>query len=96
MAAILLLACPPSEMCAGTHAQMLARITSADTGYLVVRPGDAVALLVNSLGATTPLELQIATRAALRQLERQHKVSSLARAPCAVSQGCAASGAQSP
>ena len=56
------------------HAQMLARIASPDTGYLELKPGSDVALMVNNLGATTPMELQIVARAALRQLEQQHKV----------------------
>lgn len=53
---------------------MLERITSAQTGYLAVHPGDRVALLVNNLGATTPMELQIVARAALRMLADTHKV----------------------
>jgi dihydroxyacetone kinase len=53
---------------------MLARILSKDTGYLDVCPGEQAALLVNNLGTTTPMELQIVARAALRQLEQQHRV----------------------
>ena len=57
--------------------QVLDRITSRETGYLDVQQGDRVALLVNSLGSTTPMELSIVARAALTQLRDTHKVRAL-------------------
>jgi hypothetical protein len=39
-----------------------------------VAPGDRVALLVNSLGATSPMELSIAARAAVKQLRADFQV----------------------
>ena len=53
---------------------MLERMLSAETGYLAVPPGARVALLVNSLGASTPMELNIVARAALRTLADAHQV----------------------
>ncbi|BDA43964.1 Triokinase/FMN cyclase [Coccomyxa sp. Obi] len=55
--------------------QVLERITSRETGYLNVQPGDRVALLVNSLGWTTPLELSIVAHAALTQLKETFKLA---------------------
>ncbi|KAK9915864.1 hypothetical protein WJX75_005396 [Coccomyxa subellipsoidea] len=55
--------------------QMLERITSKETGYLSVRPGNRVALLVNSLGSSTPMELSIVARATLTQLRDTYKVT---------------------
>ncbi|CAL8469949.1 g9491 [Coccomyxa elongata] len=55
--------------------QVLERIISTETGYLSVQPGDRVALLVNSLGSTTPLELSIVARAALTQLKGTFKLA---------------------
>ena len=54
--------------------QMLERIPSKETGYLSVRPGNRVALLVNSLGSSTPMELSIVARATLTQLRDTYKV----------------------
>lgn len=54
--------------------QVLQRITSAETGYLSVKKDDKVALLVNSLGSTTPMELFIVARAAITQLSRDFQV----------------------
>ena len=53
---------------------MLERIVSKETAYLRVHPGDRVALLVNNLGAMTPMELQVVARAALRMLADKHQV----------------------
>lgn len=55
--------------------QMLDRIASPETGYLALRPGARVALLINNLGRSTPMELHIATRAALQQLRDRHQAS---------------------
>lgn len=57
--------------------QVLERITSEETGYLSVQPGASVALLVNSLGSTTPMELSIVARAAVARLEQTFQVSCL-------------------
>lgn len=54
--------------------QVLDRVTSKETGYLHVQPGDSVALLVNSLGTTSPMELSIVARTAITQLTDKFKV----------------------
>jgi len=50
---------------------LLSYITSqeAGRGYLTLAKGDKVALLVNNLGASTAMELSVATRAAIAKLE---------------------------
>ena len=50
---------------------MLSYITSQDAGrgYLTLAKGDKVALLVNNLGASTGMELSVATRKAILTLE---------------------------
>eukprot|EP00898_Chlorokybus_atmophyticus_P005861 jgi/Chlat1/6276/Chrsp44S05867 len=49
---------------------ILQRILDKDTGYMDhVKPGDDVVLLVNNLGAATAMELSIAARCAVAELE---------------------------
>ncbi|GAB4813888.1 hypothetical protein N2152v2_000934 [Parachlorella kessleri] len=54
-------------------ADLLGRITSSDINYLPVKEGERLALLVNNLGATTPLELQLATKEAVKYVEETLK-----------------------
>lgn len=54
---------------------MLDRIVSAETRYLLVEEGDRVALLVNSLGSTSSMELYIAARTAINYLRTTLKVA---------------------
>lgn len=46
----------------------------AHAGRPPVAPGDRVALMVNSLGGTPPLELAVVSNAALRLARTQHQV----------------------
>jgi dihydroxyacetone kinase len=63
---------------------LLASITSTapGTSYLPLSPGDKVALLVNNLGGTTPIELSIAARRALQALRSPPYSLDVARAYC--------------
>ena len=58
------------EPCDALVKRMMDMLLSQDPGYqyLSLKEGDAVALLVNNLGATTAIEVSIATRAAIDNL----------------------------
>jgi len=56
--------------------QLLQMITSADEGraYLCLSPSQRVALLVNNLGGSTPIEVSLATRRAIKTLTNNYHV----------------------
>lgn len=45
---------------------MLARITDAASGFLSVTAGERMALMVNNLGGSPPMEMHVVAGAALR------------------------------
>lgn len=53
--------------------EIVRQITSQETSYLQVREGDRVGLMVNNLGATTPLELHLAAKEGVRFVRQELK-----------------------
>jgi len=51
--------------------KLLSTIVSPDTGYLPIKSGDQVVLLVNSLGATPPIELSVVVGCAVAWLRER-------------------------
>jgi dihydroxyacetone kinase len=58
---------------------ILDTIMSTESGYLPLQSGEPVALLVNSLGATPPMELSVITHSALRYLKALERAPNVAR-----------------
>ncbi|KAJ4755687.1 Dihydroxyacetone kinase [Rhynchospora pubera] len=56
-------------------AHVLKQILSPDTGYVPITRGSNVVLMVNGLGATPMMELMIATRKAVPELQLEHGVA---------------------
>ena len=52
---------------------------STESGYLPLQAGEPVALLVNSLGATPPMELSVITNSALNYLKAHDRPPQVAR-----------------
>jgi dihydroxyacetone kinase len=58
---------------------ILDTIMSTESGYLPLQAGEPVALLVNSLGATPPMELSVITHSALQYLKASNPAPHVAR-----------------
>jgi len=55
--------------------RVLKQILSSETRYVPITSGDRVILLTNGLGATPTMELMIATRKAVRELQLEYGIA---------------------